>query len=312
MRSVEEWLPARVDETLRARVGACVRFQEPLARYTSMRVGGPADAFVRAESVADVQATLEVARQYGVPVFVLGGGTNVLVSDLGVRGIVLALGRGFDYVRWTPGDAEALVVAGAAVRVGRVVRRVVAAGLSGIESAEGIPGTVGGGLLMNAGAYDVELGSVVEGVSGVRADGTPCELGREVLCFGYRQADLPAGLVATEVRLRLRRETPAVLRERMLEARRNRERSQPKGHPTAGSTFKNPPGDYAARLIEAAGLKGARLGGVQISDRHANFFVNLGDGQAAEVRALMDLAQRTVWERFQVWLEPEVRLVGQW
>jgi UDP-N-acetylmuramate dehydrogenase len=165
---------------------------------------------------------------------------------------------------------------------------------------------------MNAGAYGVELGSVVESVSGVRADGTPCVLGRDVLRFGYRQADLPAGMVATEVRLRLRPEQPGVLRERMLEARRSRLRSQPQGYPTAGSTFKNPPRDHAARLIEAAGLKGARLGGAQISDRHANFFVNLGDARAAEIRALMELAQQTVWERFRVWLDPEVRLVGQW
>jgi UDP-N-acetylmuramate dehydrogenase len=301
-----------LEEALRARLGARVRFREPLARYTSMRVGGPADALVRAESVPDVQATLEVAARHDVPLFVLGGGTNVLVSDLGVRGIVLVLSRGFDYARWTLEDGAALVAAGAAVRVGRLVRRVVAAGLGGVESAEGIPGTVGGGLLMNAGAYGVELGSVVESVSGVRADGTPCVLGRDVLRFGYRQADLPPGMVATEVRLRLRPDEPGVLRERMLEARRSRLRSQPQGYPTAGSTFKNPPGDHAARLIEMAGLKGARLGGAQISDRHANFFVNLGDARAAEIRALMDLAQRTVWERFRVWLEPEVRLVGKW
>ncbi len=301
-----------VTETFRGRLGPRVRFGESLARYTSLRVGGAADIFVRAESVADVCGTLALAGAAGLPVFVLGGGTNVLVSDRGVRGIVVTLGRAFDYARpTTEGDATVLAV-GAAARVGRVVRRAVAAGLGGIEQAEGIPGTMGGSLLMNAGAYGVELGTVVVGVSGVSAAGEPGMLARDVVRFSYRQATLPAGFVVTEVRLRLVSEASATLRARMVEARGHRERSQPRGYPSAGSTFKNPPGDYAARLIEAAGLKGRRLGGMQISERHANFFVNRGDGRAAEVKDLMELAQRVVWERFSVRLEPEVRLVGQW
>ena len=293
-------------------LGARARFQESLARFTSLRVGGPADAFVRAESVADIATTLAAADSVGAPVFVLGGGTNLLVSDRGVRGVVLTLGRAFDYARWTSAGEEVAVSIGAASRVGRVVRRAVAAGLGGLETAEGIPGTVGGGLLMNAGAYGVEIGELVTEVRGLASDGSEMRLGREGLGFGYRQARLPAGFVVTEVGLRLQRAPRQDLRERMLAARARREASQPKGHPSAGSMFKNPPGDFAARLIEAAGLKGTQLGQVQISSKHANFFVNLGGGRAGEVRALMDLAQRRVWERFHAWLEPEVRLVGQW
>jgi UDP-N-acetylmuramate dehydrogenase len=275
-------------------------------------VGGPADAFVRAESIADIATTLAAAGSVGMPVFVLGGGTNLLVSDRGVRGVVLTLGRAFDYAQWSAEAEQVTVSIGAATRVGRIVRRAVAAGLGGLETAEGIPGTVGGGLLMNAGAYGVEIGELVTEVRGVTSDGRETRLGREALAFGYRHAMLPAGFVVTEVGLRLQRAPRLDLRQRMLAARTRREQSQPKGHPSAGSMFKNPPGDFAARLIEAAGLKGTRLGQVQISAKHANFFVNLGGGRAGEVRALMDLAQRRVWERFHAWLEPEVRLVGQW
>jgi UDP-N-acetylmuramate dehydrogenase len=299
-------------------MGERVQLEAPLARYTSLRVGGPADVLVRAESVADVQLVARAARDAGVPVFVLGGGTNLLVSDRGVRGIVLVLGRGFDYVRTeeAPIDDDdvpaTMVTVGAAVRVGRVVRWAVSAGLGGLEPAEGIPGTIGGGLLMNAGAYGVEIGEVVSSVSAVAADGAELHLDRAALRFEYRKAALPPGCIVTDVTLRLRRGAPAELRARMREAKRRRESSQPKGRPSAGSMFKNPPDDHAARLIEAAGLKGQRLGRVQISDKHANFFVNLGGGRAEDVKGLLDLAQRVVWERYQVWLEPEVRLVGEW
>jgi UDP-N-acetylmuramate dehydrogenase len=307
---------AGIDDALRRALkplGGRVRFQEPLARYTSLRVGGPADVFVRAESVDDIVLTLAAAEGAGVPVFVLGGGTNLLVSDRGVRGLVLVLGRTFDHVEWVAaGDEDVQAVVGAAVRVGRLVRQAVAAGLAGLEAAEGIPGTVGGGLLMNAGAYGVEMGDLVHEVTGVAVNGRKVGVGREQLAFRYRHAALPPGFVVTGVTLRLRRASRRDVRERMLAVRAQREASQPRGYPTAGSMFKNPSGDYAARLIEAAGLKGRRLGQVQISGTHANFFVNLGGGRAAEVRALMDLAQRVVWERFQAWLEPEVRLVGQW
>jgi UDP-N-acetylmuramate dehydrogenase len=164
---------------------------------------------------------------------------------------------------------------------------------------------------MNAGAYGGEMSAAVAAVSGVTASG-PARLTRDTLQFGYRHAAVPEGFVVTEVTFRLRREPAESLGSRMRDIRRRRERAQPKGHPNAGSMFKNPPGDHAGRLIEAAGLKGISVGRVRISDEHANFFVNLGGASAGDVKALMDLAQRAVWERFQVWLEPEVQLVGQW
>ncbi len=299
-------------ETLRARLNERVRFDEGLSRHTSLRVGGPADVFVRAESVDDVRLVLEFAGRCALPVLPLGGGSNVLVSDGGLPGIVVVLGRAFDSARWTAEGTETLIAAGAGARAGRVARRTVAAGLGGCAFAEGIPGTIGGALRMNAGAYGGEMADVVDAVSGVAADGTFLRLEREALRFGYRQVELPAGFIVLEVMLRLRREAAPALRARLADLRQKREQAQPQGTPNAGSMFKNPPGDHAGRLIDAAGLKGVRVGAMQISERHGNFFVNLGGARASEVKVLMDLAQQVVWERFQVRLEPEVRLVGKW
>jgi UDP-N-acetylmuramate dehydrogenase len=299
-------------DILRVRLNDRVRVDEPLSRHTSLRVGGPAEVFVRAESVDDVRLALRHAAGEGLPVLVLGGGSNVLVSDRGIPGMVLSLGRGFDYVRRSTEGAEALVAVGAGARSGRVARRTVAAGLSGFEFAEGIPGTIGGALWMNAGAYGGDMAGVVDAVSGVTAEGLDGRFERDALRFGYRQVALPAGFVVLEVALRLRVMPVAALRVRLAELRQHREQAQPQGSPSAGSMFKNPPGYHAGRLIDAAGLKGTRIGAMQISERHGNFFVNLGGAQASDVKALMDLAQRVVWERFQVRLEPEVRLVGSW
>jgi UDP-N-acetylmuramate dehydrogenase len=301
-----------VQERFRERFGGRARCAEPLARHTSFRIGGPADVFVEAESAEEIGIVLRTAAVEGLPVFVLGGGTNLLVADAGVPGVVLTLGRGLDYTRWIPQEGGARAAVGAATPVKRVVLQAIEAGLGGLEFAEGIPGTVGGGLLMNAGAFGGDMSAVVEAVAGVTAAGDVQHLGRSELPFRYRALELPRGFVVTEVGFRLRSEPVATLRARRAEARRRRERSQPGGQPNAGSVFKNPPGDHAGRLIEAAGLKGMHVGQAQISERHANFFVNRGGARAAEVKALMDLAQRVVWERFQVWLEPEVRLVGRW
>jgi UDP-N-acetylmuramate dehydrogenase len=305
-------VPDEAMEVLRVRLGNRVRFGEPLARYTSLRVGGPADVFVRAESVEDIRLVLRFSAAYSLPVFVLGAGTNLLVSDQGVRGSVLKLGRGFEYTNWKATEGGALVAAGAGIKIARIARRTAEAGFGGLVFAEGIPGTIGGAVLMNAGAYGGEMGAVVHAVSGVSADGSHVHFGSDALQFGYRHVALPRDFIVTEVTIRLKREPIEALRTAMVDVRSRRERAQPQRCPNAGSMFKNPPGEHAGRLIEAADLKGVRLGQVQISDRHANFFLNLGGARGSEVKGLMDLVQRVVWERFQIWLEPEVRLVGQW
>jgi UDP-N-acetylmuramate dehydrogenase len=297
---------------LRAVLGARIRVDEPLARHTSMRVGGPADVLAMPESAVQLAEVLARATAAGVRVTLLGGGSNVLVGDGGIRGVVVKLGRGFSAIDWAETAAGPRARAGAAVQLGRLARAAVARGLSGLEYAEGIPGTVGGALFMNAGAYGGDLSGVVDAVEGVVPGGGCVELRGDGLRFRYRRAELPRGFVVTAVAFALTRDEADAVRVRMNEARRRRLAGQPQGNPSAGSIFKNPNGDFAGRLIEGAGLKGTRAGRARISDRHANFIVNEGGARAADVKALMEVAQREVWERSGVWLEPEVQLVGSW
>jgi UDP-N-acetylmuramate dehydrogenase len=305
-------LAAALVDAIRSRLGTRARPGAPLARHTSFRIGGPADLLVLPDTAAELAHVLAAAAAGGVRVTLLGGGSNVLVGDGGMRGVVVKLGRGFAHVDWGA-PPHALVRAGAAVQLGRLARAAAARGLAGLEYAEGIPGTVGGALFMNAGAYGGEVSGAVEAVEGLdRASGTATEIPGTALAFGYRRSALPSGFVVTAVRFRLRPEPAAAVRARMEEARTRRVAAQPHGSANAGSIFKNPRGDHAGRLIDEAGLKGARAGRARISDRHANFIVNEGGARAVEVKALMDLAQRVVWERSGIWLEPEVQLVGSW
>jgi UDP-N-acetylmuramate dehydrogenase len=322
---MSDTLPAALMHTIRARLGDRARPEEPLARYTSFRIGGPADLLVLPDTADELAHVLATAAAFGTRLTLLGGGSNVLVGDGGMRGVVVKLGRGFARIDWEAeresaqaarGGSRAgefiFIHAGAAVQLGRLARAAVARGLAGLEYAEGIPGTVGGALFMNAGAYGGEVAHVVAAVEGLGRDGRAHALPGRELVFGYRRSALPPGFVVTAVRLRLRRDESGQVRNRMDEARARRTAAQPHGKANAGSIFKNPKGDHAGRLIEIAGLKGTRAGRARVSERHANFIVNEGGARAADVKALMDVAQRVVWERSGVWLEPEVQLVGSW
>lgn len=293
-------------------LGERMRFSMPLARYTSFRIGGPADAFVELDSESELQTLLHLLYEKGVPYFLLGGGTNVLVSDRGVRGIVIRLGEGFTRHQWEETGNEARVNVGAARPLGRFVRDTVAKGYSGLEFAEGIPGSVGGGLLMNAGAFGEELSRVVKTVAGVQANGEALRLPGDAVGFAYRHTSLPERFIVTTVEFQLRRDTPERIAEKMRQAHQKRQATQPHGYPNAGSIFKNPSGTHAGKLIEAAGLKGMSCGRAQISEQHANFIVNKGGATATEVKQLMEHVQQVIWDRNQVRLEPEVRLVGEW
>jgi UDP-N-acetylmuramate dehydrogenase len=303
---------AELKERLVALLGERVRFAEPLSHYTSFRIGGLADALAEPKSVEELQSLLSFLHLHQVPAFVLGGGTNLLVSDKGVRGVVIKLRRGFSFSEWREEEERAGVRVGAAMSFGRFVREAVRKGYSGVEFAEGIPGTVGGGLLMNAGAFGGEISKVVAAIDGVREEGTFVRLPKEQLGFDYRRAEVPKGFVVTAVEFLLPRANTEELFTAMHNARTGRHRNQPYGYANAGSIFKNPQGDFAGRLIEAAGLKGAECGGARVSTKHANFIINTGGATAADVRALMSLMQKAVWEKAGIWLEPEVRLVGEW
>ncbi|MGH7821606.1 MAG: UDP-N-acetylmuramate dehydrogenase [Candidatus Binatia bacterium] len=299
-------------EQLIERFGDRARFDEPMSRHTSFRIGGPADVWVEVEGVEELASVLELAASAGCRCALLGSGTNVLVSDRGVRGVVAHLGKGFHFADWRFEGEAAFVRAGAALPFKKLVYDAVERGFEGLEFGEGIPGSLGGGLTMNAGAFGGEIGRVVEALEGVLGDGRPRELGRAELPFQYRRLDLPDGFVITAVRLRLRRGEPADLERRVRSAREKRKRSQPLGFPNAGSVFKNPAGAFAGRLLEEAGVKGLARGGARVSPQHANFIVNEGAATAADVRALMEEMRRRVLERSGIRLEPEVKLVGEW
>ena len=288
------------------------RLDEPLARYTSMKIGGPADFFIEADNGAALAQVLVALRRHQVPRWLLGNGSNVLISDRGVRGVVIHLAGSFKKVEWREVGDTVEVEVGAAYAVTQLVRQAARKGYAGLEWAEGIPGSVGGALVMNAGAYGSEFEKVVERVEAVDPDGHALVLTKAQMTFSYRDSHLPAGTVVTRMWLRLRREESAQVDAKLRELVGKRKSSQPSGFPNSGSMFRNPPGDFAGRLIEAAGLKGQSVGQAQISERHANFIVNLGGAKAADVRQLMESAQREVRRRFNIELVPEVKFVGEW
>jgi UDP-N-acetylmuramate dehydrogenase len=292
--------------------GVTLKIAEPLARYTSMKIGGPADYFVEVDNEAALAGVLRTLEHYAVEFYLLGNGSNVLISDRGVRGAVIRLAGEFKTVEWHEAGADVRASVGAAYAVTQLVREAARKGYAGLEFAEGIPGTVGGALYMNAGAYGSEFEKVVERIEGMTRDGRVLQLSRGQLTFTYRDSHLPAGTVVTRVSMHLGKEDVAGVGSKVRELTTRRKNSQPAGFPNSGSMFRNPPGDYAGRLIEAAGLKGKRIGQCQISARHANFFVNLGGAKAAEVRQLMQLAQAEVGRQFGVELVPEVKYLGEW
>jgi UDP-N-acetylmuramate dehydrogenase len=297
---------------LKAISGLTVKPDEPLSRYTTMKIGGPADYFLDVETSAALIETLPILGRHHIPFCLLGKGSNVLASDSGVRGAVLRLGGEFKRVSWHEEGNRARVEVGAAYAVTQLVREAARRGYGGLEFAEGIPGSVGGALFMNAGAYGSEMEKIVEAVEGVTAGGETIRFRRDEMNFSYRDSHLPVGTIVTSVRMRLDKRDAEEVSTKVRALVSKRKQSQPAGYPNSGSMFRNPPGDFAGRLIEAAGLKGKRVGQAQISERHANFIVNLGGARAADVKQLMESARAAVQEKFGVELLPEVRLLGDW
>jgi len=291
-----------------ALAGAELAFDERLARHTTLRVGGPADAWVQPTSVAGVQEIRRFCHETGLPCRALGAGSNLLVRDGGVRGVVLSL-EGLRGLAHHADGTHVEVEAG--VSTGKLLSSVTAWELGGLEFLGGVPGSVGGGLVMNAGTYLGEFKDVTEEVSLVGPDGTLVTLPASACGFVYRGSALPADHVVVSARLALRPRPRAEI-ERDVRALRDRRRArEPKGVPNAGSFFKNPPGDYAGRLIEAAGLKGLRAGGAEVSAVHANWLVNVGDARAADFLALIETVRARVEATAGVRLDLEVRIIGE-
>ena len=286
-----------------------VQVTEPLHRHTSWRIGGPADIFIEPAHRRELQAAVSFARERGIPLTVIGYGTNLLVSDRGVRGIVVKIGPKLGRV--TVRAREVLAEAGASLP--RVAAVSLKAGLSGLAFSAGIPGAVGGAVVMNAGAYGHSLGEVVQDVLILGFDGILTTKTREEMSFAYRSSIIqkePA--IVVEAALALQEGDPEQIRREMKEYLDRRKQSQPLALPNAGSVFKNPPGHSAGQLIEASALKGLTIGGAQVSFKHANFIVNLGTATARDVAHLIDRIVRTVRERFGIELQPEVKSIGEW
>lgn len=300
-------------EALRGRVAGKVRESEPVGRYSTYRIGGPATVLLPG-TPEDIGAALTLAHDAGVPWFTIGLGSNILLPDEGLDALVIRMGKGLDRLAQT-GDSWTL---GAGLPAPLAARRTAGAGFAGLHIFVGVPGTVGGGVYMNAGCHGGDWAEVVDRVIVVDSTGRDTVLGRAEIPFTYRRSGLE-GRVVVEATVRLRQEDQTHLDEAIAEMFEWRQRGTPFNQPCCGSVFKNPAGPSwkqedgprtAGQLIEAAGLKGFAVGGAQVSPMHANYFVNTGDATASDVKKLIEQVQRTVQDRFGVHLEPEVKLIG--
>jgi UDP-N-acetylmuramate dehydrogenase len=292
----------------------------PMAPFTSIGTGGKAGLLVTVSSAQALAAVLAAVGEAGVDWFALGAGSNLLVADRGYKGVVIKLDESFQYVDGLPANDPAApretgsctpiqLTVGAGAYLARLAAVVAEAGLSGMEHACGIPGTIGGGVAMNAGAYGWCMRDTLRGIQVASAEGVRW-IAPEDLEWGYRHCGLPEGSVVTAVRIALTPADCAAVLECQRGYLRQRREKQPRSVRTFGSSFKNPPGNHAGRLVEAAGLKGMRRGGAEISTVHGNFLVNLGDATTADVLALMVLMRQGVERMSGIVLEPEVRLLG--
>jgi len=298
---------ATLKERLEQQIKGRIVYGEPLDKYTSFGIGGPADVMVFPEGAADVRAALRLCREERVPYLVLGGGSNLLVRDGGFRGVVLHLEGVFTQL-----NVEGKRVwAGAGVRLSRLVAFCSKLALSGVECLAGVPGTVGGAVRGNAGAFGGSIADHLVAVRLLTREGDEHVFSLDRMEFSYRRSSLPEGCVILEAAFDLEQGDTGEIRRRISANLVQRNRGQPVEWRSAGSVFKNPPGEYAGRLVEKAGLKGVRVGGACISPKHGNFIINLGGATATDILALIDLMQRQVREKMQVELELEVRVVGE-
>ena len=300
--------PFATGTEIQRRLGVKTVRDEPLARYTTMRTGGPADLFVVAHNAFELRGLVRFARARAIPLLLLGRGSDLVIADAGFRGLVVqvrAEGARVDGDRY---------LADAGVPMARAATETQAAGLTGLEYGLAIPGTVGGAVWANAGAHGSETAGILESVTALLADGTEAVLAGPDLGFSYRHSrfkDHPEELILSAV-FRLAPADPGAIKARLDEIRRWRREHQPLGIPSAGSVFRNPPGDSAGRLIDVLGLKGYRVGGAVVSEKHANFIVNDAHGTAADVRQVAEHVRSEVRARHGIDLAFEIEFAGDW
>ncbi len=284
-----------------------IRLQEPMADHTTFRIGGPADCFVQLENEQQLKKLQKYLGLAGVPFFVMGNGSNLLVSDAGYRGVILQIGSGMSDI-----SVEGCrVVAKAGASLAQVARKALEYGLTGLEFASGIPGTVGGGVVMNAGAYGGEMCQVVTQVNVVNQDGETMELDNETMEFGYRTSVIRhSTFTITEVVFSLEPGDREAIKVKMEELAGRRREKQPLEYPSAGSTFKRPEGNFAGKLIMEAGFRGFQIGGARVSDKHCGFIINTGNATARDVLDVIARIQAGVKDKFHVDLETEIVFIG--
>jgi UDP-N-acetylmuramate dehydrogenase len=299
------------NERLKSLIKGKISFDVPMAKYTSLKIGGRADALALPQDEEDLRVILQFAKERATPYYILGKGTNVIVRDGGLRGIVISLSQGFRRIRIIGREGEeVLISAEAGVNLKLLVRFATERNLTGLEAFSGIPGTLGGALAMNAGAFGSEIKDVVKSIAMMGRTGRVVVKGRKNLRFHYRNLILSKGAIILRGILGVTEAKRDEITAKTKRFQRLRMQSQPWNLATAGSIFKNPEGEPAGQLIDELGLKGYRIGDARISEKHGNFIVNDGDATAAEVLALMAFIRDEVYEKRGIRLTPEVHIIG--
>jgi UDP-N-acetylmuramate dehydrogenase len=286
-----------------------IKQNEALSRHTTWKVGGPADFYIEPADKEELMNAMKVVYQHQIPWRVIGRGSNLLVKDGGIRGVVFQLQKAFDYLQ----IEDTTVHAGGAYSTILLASRTAKAGLTGLEFAGGIPGNVGGAVYMNAGAHGSEISRVLTKAEVLTESGEWLQLSNEDLHFRYRTTILQEEIrgIVTGATFELAKGDTKQITEALSSFKDRRRKTQPLQYPCAGSTFRNPPGDHAGRLIEAAGLKGYRIGDAEFSTLHGNFIINLGQAKASDVLGLIDHARKMIAEKYGVTLIPEVEVIGE-
>lgn len=285
-----------------------VIFDEPMSAHTSFKIGGNADAFASVADIDEIRALIKYCKNKAIPYMIMGNGTNMLVSDKGIRGLVIQVGSGMQNYNI---DGET-VYAQAGILMSVLSKKILKAELTGFETLSGIPGTLGGGIYMNAGAYGGEIRDIVDEVTYINFNGEVKTVKNKDIGFSYRHSMFEdEKCVILSAVLKLKKGNAAMIKSAMDDYNKRRSDKQPLNMPSAGSTFKRPKGYFAGKLIEESGLVGYTVGGAQVSEKHAGFVVNSGGASAKDVLELVDHIQKTVNEKFGVKLEPEIRLIGE-
>ncbi len=297
-----------LEKQIKSKIFGEVILDYPLSQHTSFKIGGNTDLYVCPNNLMELIITVELCIAAKVPYFLLGAGSNLLISDKGIRGVVIKLGEGFDYAH----AKDDYILAGAGVSLAKLSAEAKNAEMTGLEFASGIPGSLGGAIYMNAGAYGGEMKDVITEVSYIDDDGTVRTIAGADCDFGYRKSIFTQGnKIIISAKLTLKKGNKDEILATMRDLNARRKDKQPLEYPSAGSTFRRPEGHFAGALIESSGLKGCRIGGAEVSEKHAGFIINADNASAKDVCDLIAHVQKTVKEKHGVDLEPEVKIIGE-